>query len=129
MRYVQCPAEFEPSPGEPSIFLAGGISGCDDWQARMTALLGATDLAVVNPRRAAYDWGDPRLAVEQIEWEHRHLRRVTARLFWFPPETLCPVALFEFGRWLRVEQPLFLGIHPDYRRKLDLEVQTRLERP
>ena len=31
MRYIEAPDEFEPD-GTPSLFLAGGISGCGDWQ-------------------------------------------------------------------------------------------------
>ena len=73
---------------------------------------------------------DPAAAPAQIEWEFRHLRRATAVLFWFPRETLCPIALYELGgaRCVR-EQPLFVGTHPDYQRQLDVVVQLRLARP
>jgi hypothetical protein len=73
---------------------------------------------------------DPTAARTQIEWEYRHLRRATAVLFWFPPETLCPIALYELGgRALVREQPLFVGTHPGYARRLDVEVQLKLARP
>lgn len=72
----------------------------------------------------------PSAAAAQIEWEFRHLRRATAVLFWFPPETLCPIALFELGGRVQVrEQALFVGTDPDYARKLDVEIQLRLARP
>jgi hypothetical protein len=73
---------------------------------------------------------DPSAAEGQIAWEYRHLRRATAVLFWFPPETLCPIALFELGgRTLVPGQPLFVGTDPAYQRRLDVEVQLRLARP
>ena len=73
---------------------------------------------------------DPTAAPAQIEWEFRHIRRATAVLFWFPPETLCPIALFELGgRIAEPNQPLFVGTHPDYQRRLDVQIQLKLARP
>jgi hypothetical protein len=64
-----------------------------------------------------------------VKWEHHHLLRCDAVLFWFPCETLCPIALYEFGVWNCRPKKLFIGTHPDYKRKLDIEIQTKLERP
>ena len=75
------------------------------------------------------DRADSTIAVAQIEWEHRHLHRADALLFWFPCETLCPIALYELGAWSMTGKPLCVGTHPDYPRRLDVEVQTRLARP
>src|SRR5207248_2569669 len=112
-----------------SLFLGGGISGCPDWQSQLIGLLADTDLLLLNPRRRNYSWSDPSAAEEQIVWEHRHLRKATAILFWFPSQTLCPIALYELGAWSMTEKPLFVGVHPDYQRRLDVQVQTRLVRP
>ena len=84
---------------------------------------------LLNPRRRNYAFEDPGAAREQIAWEFRHLRRAWGRLFWFPPETLCPIALFELGAWSRTEGPLFVGTHPAYARRLDVTVQLELARP
>src|SRR5207247_5468238 len=81
------------------------------------------------PRRDNYPWDDPKAAEEQIRWEFRHLARATACLFWFPPQTLCPIALYELGRWSAGERPMFVGVHPDYERRLDVEIQLSLARP
>jgi hypothetical protein len=125
---VEAPAEYD-GPG-PSLFLAGGISNTTDWQTDVIGRLSHLPLALLNPRRTNYPWHEPSAAAAQIEWEFRHLRRATAVLFWFPPETLCPIALFELGGRIMVpEQPLFVGTHPDYARKLDVEIQLRLARP
>ena len=127
MHYVEAPAEYEGPL--PSIFLAGGITGCEVWQPRVGDMLAALEVAVLNPRRDNYPWHDPSAAEEQIRWENRHLRKATGILFWFPCETLCPIALYELGAWSMTEKPLCVGAHPDYARRLDILIQTRLVRP
>jgi hypothetical protein len=42
---------------------------------------------------------------------------------------LCPIALYELGAWSMTAKALFVGTHPAYARRLDVEVQTRLVRP
>ncbi len=133
MQYVEAPAEYQPGPW-PALFLAGGISGTTAWQEEMVRRLEGLPLAVLNPRRANFPMGDAAEAPRQIEWEYRHLRKADAILFWFPPETLCPIALYELGTWSAYRdeggvRPLFVGTHPGYQRRLDVEIQTRLARP
>lgn len=126
--YVEAPAEYD-GPG-PSLFLAGGITGTFDWQADLVARLADLPLALLNPRRRNFPMDDPAAAGAQIAWEYRHLRRAAAVLFWFPPETLCPIALFELGGRTQVcAQALFVGTHPDYQRRRDVEIQLGLARP
>ena len=78
MIYVPPTIEYEGN--QPSVFLAGGISGCEVWQQHMTEMLAGSDLAVFNPRRAKYPAKDFDADRQQIAWEYRHLRRATARL-------------------------------------------------
>ena len=124
--YIRPPEEFA---GGPSLFLAGGITGCPDWQAEVARLLADLPAALLNPRRDNFPADDPAAAGAQIEWEHHHLRRATALLFWFPCETLCPITLYELGAWSMTAKPLFVATHPDYKRRLDVQIQTRLARP
>src|SRR5215218_4361930 len=127
MNYIEALAEYDGTG--PSLFLAGGISGTFDWQADLIARLADLPLVLLNPRRKNFPIADPAAAPAQIEWEFRHIRRATAVLFWFPHETLCPIALYELGgRSLVREQPLFVGTHPDYQRRLDVVVQLQLAR-
>lgn len=87
----------------------------------------------MNPRRAHWDLNDPLAAGKQIQWEFDHLRRASAVLFWFPEETLCPITLFELGQWSALAaisgKKIFVGTHPNYKRRLDVEVQLRLILP
>jgi hypothetical protein len=125
--YIEALSEYS-GPG-PSLFLAGGITACGDWQRDIAAALADLPFDVLNPRRANFPINDPAAAEAQIEWEHRHLGRATAVLFWFPPETLCPITLYELGACSRTAKPLFVGTHPNYARKQDVVIQTRLARP
>lgn len=130
MQYIEAPNSLGvDGEWDKSVFLAGGITNCPDWQQEMRTLLRDTDLVLLNPRRADFPIGDPGAATEQITWEYNHLRFADGVLFWFPCETLCPIVLYELGAWSMTEKPIFVGVHPSYARRQDVEIQTRLARP
>lgn len=131
MRYVEALDSPKHEPGDIFVFMAGGITGCPNWQQELVELLSDVDgLVLMNPRRADFPIGDPNAALEQVTWEHEHLRMADAILFWFPKETLCPIVLYELGAWSMVRRKaLWVGVHPDYARRLDVEIQTQLARP
>jgi hypothetical protein len=126
MKVVRAPDEF--AGAGPAFFLAGGITGCPDWQAELLGLLPPSEWTALDPRR--HPWPeDPGEVAKQIDWEHRHLRRADLIAFWFPPQTLCPITLYELGAWSMSAKPLVVGVDPGYARRLDVRVQTRLARP
>ncbi|MER5863138.1 nucleoside 2-deoxyribosyltransferase domain-containing protein [Kitasatospora sp. NPDC002040] len=131
--YIVAPQSYLPAPGGPAaVFLAGGISGCADWQAEAAAALLAAGLVVINPRRPeglAVD--DPERAPAQIAWEHHHLHQQGVfTLFWFPGSgSVQPIALFELGVALGEGRPLAVGVDPGYLRRLDVHEQLRHARP
>ncbi len=146
----RCPQEMHEvnAPRPPSLFIAGGITGCAWWQKDFVQQLAHEDVLLVDPRREGFDSLDPKIEREQITWEYRHLCRVNAVAFWFPPETVCPITLFEYGvqiskptgitgthdpllagHYVHEYKPVFLGVHPDYTRINDLLIQTELARP
>jgi hypothetical protein len=117
-----------------SLFMGGGISNCANWQLEMRDRLADVkpvkgEFVVINPRRADFPMNDPAAAEEQIKWEHDYLIRTDAVLFWFAPETLCPITLFELGTFVRTDIPVFVGVDPRYQRKQDVEIQLKLYRP
>jgi hypothetical protein len=126
MNYVECPQTAATSP---SLFLAGGITGCPNWQAIVVEQLQDTPLTLFNPRRGQFPIHDPTASEVQIRWEYDHLRKADAILFWFPWETLCPIVLYELGAWSMTNKPLFVGVHPHYQRHRDVQIQTALVRP
>ncbi len=113
------------------LFLAGGITNCPDWQKEIIELIkGADILTVYNPRRANFPINDPKAAEEQITWEYNHLRDSDSISFWFSKGSLNPIVLYELGRWgTSTNKTIFIGMDPDYERKQDVIIQTKLSRP
>jgi hypothetical protein len=135
--YIECPKEWGDETEDPedetidwpAIFLGGGITGAPDWQTEISTML--DHCIILNPRRANFPMHDPHAAQEQIEWEHRHLRRADGILFWFPKINAagCPITLYELGAWTMTTKPIFIGIEPGYVRESDVRIQTQLARP
>jgi hypothetical protein len=114
-----------------SIFIAGGISDCPDWQSDVVGMIDSTRYDVVNPRRTGGFDKTGATAEEQIGWEYAALSHVENCVFWFPKETLCPITLFELGKMLERAKKdpvikLIIGWHPEYARAFDLQVQIGL---
>ena len=133
VRYVEAPERLQRhQPGDgPVVFLAGGITGCLDWQAEARDLLDDTDLVVCNPRQPTFDVTDPNAAGDQIAWEAEHLRAADLVLFWFPAsgEVPQPIALFELGMALGQRRDLAVGTDPDYCCRYDVMQQSGLPGP
>lgn len=112
-----------------SLFLAGGIKDCPDWQSELLSKLQDQSITIYNPRRKDFPTRDSDAAVKQITWEFMKLRRAKYVSFWFPKETVCPISLFELGAALERTKNYIIGMHPDYAKRQDVEVQTRLRCP
>lgn len=127
MIVVRAP-EYKDYPFDNTIFLGGGISGCPEWQTEMIDLLRDTNAVIYDPRRADYS-DSLEVAKEQITWEYNYLIHCEEILFWFPKETICPITLFELGRWSMLNKPIYVGCHPQYSRLFDVQTQMALVRP
>lgn len=138
MIYIECPKNvFDPEVraivpnGAINVFMAGGITDCPNWQQEYRELLKdeSDQLVLLNPRRGNFNVREDGIAEQQIIWEHRHLVLSNVFSFWFPCDTLCPITLFELGKISAGRPgPLFVGTHPDYKRKVDVVVQMQLIR-
>ena len=87
------------------------------------------EITILNPRRKIFPGHNPKASEEQIKWEYSHLRKAKAISFWFPDETLCPICLYELGAWSMTDKQLFVAMNPAYKRRRDVEIQTKLVRP
>jgi hypothetical protein len=123
--YVEAPQRYEGDG--PCVFLAGGITGCPDWQAvAAERLLPHAD--VLNPRRRIYvAEGDE--YERQVAWEYHHLRRAGLILFWFADEAIQAIALYELGAFAASDKPIAVGAHPGYPRRTDIVLQLSHARP
>lgn len=135
MKTLECPAELTREDRNDwrntLVFVGGGITGCPDWQKEMIARFAELDdqFMLFNPRRANFDVTDPSMSAAQIDWEAKYLVQADAIIFWFPYHTLCPITLFELGKYAAQGKKLFVGCHPAYTRKFDVEHQLKLFRP
>jgi hypothetical protein len=127
MNFIEAPNEYRGVG--LCVFLAGGISDTENWQVEMMRQLEGHNFTVLNPRRKKFAMGDTEEGQRQIDWEWRYLQRADLVAFWFPPQTLCPIALFELGACCASNKPLVVGSDLAYARRFDLEVQLSLRRP
>ena len=127
MVYVEAPNTVMSD--KKSIFLAGGISGCPDWQKELIEKIKDLDVILYNPRRKNFPIKDPSATQEQVKWEFDSFRKSSMISFWFCKETMCPIVLYELGAWSMTPIPIVIGIEPGYERKQDVEIQTKLVRP
>ena len=131
MKYIEAPNDYDyDGLGlKPKLFIAGGITDCPNWQQDLVNLLSKEDIVIFNPRREDFPLDDPGASLEQITWEHIALRAATSISFWFPKETICPIVLYELGAWSMTGKHILVGMHPEYKRRQDVEIQTKLIRP
>lgn len=145
MNILQSPDHIKFSHRAKTLFLAGGISNCPDWQKIAIDLfdkkVSDENLCIINPRRAnGIDFNNEHDSTNQILWEHNYLNQAKHILFWFPRETVCPITLFELGKYVQKKETgrsrdgcsgpanltISIGTHPEYIRKLDVKIQTML---
>lgn len=119
MIYVEALDELKYGVEGKTVFLAGGTT---DWRREVRYLLRDTDLILLDPIC------DSPLR-ERMMWEHSHLKMADVILFWFPRETPCSITLYELGIWSASDKPIFIGMHPDYQYRQNVEIQTHLVRP
>lgn len=145
MRVVTAPDPLGIVDGEITCFLAGGITGCPDWQSKVIENLEIHDktfpeqldgLVVLNPRRKNFPIDDPDAAMEQITWEFNGLQKMDLFSMYFtsgPSDQ--PICMYELGRNVcRMMQRfpndyperILISCDPEYRRAQDVKIQTIL---
>lgn len=123
--YVEAPNVY--TGAAPALFLAGGITGCPDWQTQAAQLLrkAGVDWTILNPRRPDHPLAGPAAVADQTAWEYRHLQEAHAILFWFPrSSSVQPIALYELGACAAGVKPLAVGADPGYPRRHDVILQS-----
>jgi len=116
----------------PTVFLAGGITNCPDWQQKIINFLSEEDIAVINPRRKDFPINDPSASQEQIEWEFHALNNCDVFSMWFTSgESDQPICMYELGRHLALRPygSIAIGVQEGYKRKQDVYIQTKLINP
>jgi len=127
-------------PKFTSIFLAGGITNCKEWQKEvikeMINSLECEDVSVYNPRQEHFDVSDKNASHKQILWEFERLDKMDIFSMYFCNDSSDqPICLYELGRnivrmqnrfpsdW---EKRIVISVEDGYRRKADVLIQTEL---
>ncbi len=134
--YITAPTYIQPSmikDWSKTIFLGGSITGATNWQKDAAKVL-VPYFSVFNPRRPAFDTSDESAERAQISWEYQYLEVTQINLFYFSHETLAPITLLELGATLESSKlqhykKIYIAIHPEYKRKNDVIIQTQLRNP
>ncbi len=122
-----------------SVFLAGGITNCENWQDKVMKELAFEDVTVFNPRQVAFDITDKIATIKQITWEYDRLEKMDIFSMYFcGGESDQPICMYELGRnILRMqnrfpsdwEKRIVVSVESDYKRKEDVLVQLKLCAP
>lgn len=141
MRLVTVPEPIPIRGISPSVFLAGGITRCPQWQDEVIeglihdedgAIAGGT---IFNPRRRNFPIGDPDAAREQIAWEFHALHVADVFSMWFSDaDSDQPICMYELGRYVAIRESeiprtletVVIGVEPGYRREQDVRIQIEL---
>lgn len=115
------------------IFIAGGISNCPNWQDELVKKI-IYDKRIKNDKDVKIVLFNPRCKEipdedTQITWEFDRLKTADIVSFWFSEGSLNPITLFEYGSHLNSNKELVVGCHPNYERRNNVILQTKLLKP
>lgn len=144
MRVITAPNYYEKSPNDICVFLAGGITKCENWQNAVIKILykfeaegeKLDNLVIFNPRRSNFNIKDSSETIRQIEWEYRYLTDCDIFSIYFcDSESDQPICMYELGSYSRmmfdkykrnVKNHLIINCEDGYRRTFDVHYQTQL---
>ena len=123
-------------PKFTSVFLAGGITNCKEWQKAVIEELESEDISFFNPRQEHFDVSDKNASYKQIFWEFERLETMDIfSMYYCNDNSDQPICMYELGRnivrmqnrfpsdW---EKRIVISVEDGYRRKADVLIQTEL---
>jgi len=126
-------------PKFTSIFLAGGITNCKNWQDEVIKELEFENISIFNPRQTNFNINDKSASFKQISWEFERLEQMELFSMYFcESESDQPICMYELGRNILRMQNRFpsdwqnriiIGVEENYKRKQDVIIQTSLCAP
>ena len=131
MKVITAPQKID-SIDKPTVFLAGGITNCPEWQDELILQLKDVESAVLlNPRRKNFPIDDPNAAQEQIAWEFQALEQANIFSMWFSDsDSDQPICMYELGRNVALRKnninSIVIGVEEGYSRSQDVEIQMSL---
>ncbi len=119
-----------------SVFLAGGITNCKEWQKEIIRELEFEDISLFNPRQKHFDVSDKFASYKQILWEFERLEKMDIfSMYYCNDNSDQPICMYELGRNIvRIqnrfpsdwEKRIVISVEDGYRRQADVLIQTEL---
>lgn len=132
-------APIEDEPLYKSVFLAGGITNCKEWQKEVIAELCDENISVYNPRQEHFDIADKNASYKQILWEYERLEKMDIFSMYFCNDNSDqPICMYELGRNVVRMQNRFpndwqnrivVSVENGYKRMQDVVIQLQLCAP
>ncbi len=123
-------------PKFTSVFLAGGITNCKEWQKVVIEELKFEDISLFNPRQEYFDVSDKNASYKQIIWEFERLEKMDIfSMYYCNDNSDQPICMYELGRnivrmqnrfpsdW---EKRIVISVENGYKRQADVLIQTEL---
>lgn len=134
MIVITAPHLYIPKHDDITVFLAGGITGCRDWQKEVIdhlhSFVGQDDTRVVvyNPRQENFDVTNRYAADDQITWEFQYLNQVDIfSMYFVGGDQIQPICMYELGRYTKpYGEKQVISVEMDYIRKVDVINQVTL---
>lgn len=134
MIVITAPHLYIPKYDDVTVFLAGGITGCRDWQKEtiehLRKFVGRDDTQVVvyNPRQENFDINNSAATIDQITWEYQYLNQVDIfSMYFVGGNQIQPICMYELGRYIKpYEEDQVISVETNYIRKIDVINQVAL---
>lgn len=139
MKVITAVENYDLQPDEISVFLAGGITNCPDWQSDIIKRLDKYNLdrlVIFNPRRENFPIGVKSESFRQVEWEFKYLEKCDIFSMYFCSGTSDqPICMYELGRYIARMQSKYpvswkdrviVSVEKGYKREDDVYIQSFL---
>ena len=139
MKVITAIEEYKRKNNVIFVFLAGGITNCQEWQNCVIEKLKNEDnkLIVFNPRRKKFPINDPNASFEQIKWEFDYLEQCDIFSMYFdgPTQSDQPICFYELGRNIERmktkfpdnwDKRIIITVNYQFKRTADVVIQTML---
>lgn len=134
MKVIIAPEYYVPTKEEVTVFLAGGITNCEDWQKEVIDYLKSlpeekTDkLVIFNPRRDKWPKSsDTEEIRRQINWEADYIRSsyIFSMYFTDTEKSDQPICFYELGKYAHSYNDI-ISYKEGFKRALDVEFQMSI---
>lgn len=131
MKVITAPEYYVPTRDEITVFLAGGITNCENWQKEVIDYLMSlpeekTDrLVIFNPRRDKWPKNsDTEEIRRQINWEADYIRSADIFTMYFTntEKSDQPICFYELGKYANRNNDI-ISYQEGFKRALDVEFQ------